>query len=124
MLRGRCHHVIPNSPSSFFTLEGIIINDTNSIVPSAFSYFETSAQPEGETIDYKGIAGLGGANIWIILDGDSVKDITMEYREMRGLGLRAEITNSIRRPTMACRSHAATCMPSEGKCSLAYPSSA
>jgi hypothetical protein len=42
---------------------------------------------EGETIDYKGIAGLSGANIWIILDGDSVEDITMEYREMRGLGL-------------------------------------
>jgi hypothetical protein len=47
---------------------------------SAFSHFRTSEPPEGKT-NYKGIAGLDGANIWVILDGDSVKDIATEYKE-------------------------------------------
>jgi hypothetical protein len=66
---------------------GISINDTNSIVSSAFSHFETSEPLQGETIDYKGVEGLDWANIWITLDSDSVVKIATEYREMRGLGL-------------------------------------
>jgi hypothetical protein len=54
-----------NSKFTEFVLHprGIIINNTNSIVPSAFSYFGTSELLEGETINYKGIAGLSRANI-------------------------------------------------------------
>ncbi|KAH8800510.1 hypothetical protein F5884DRAFT_863223 [Xylogone sp. PMI_703] len=62
---------------------GIFIDDTNSIVPSAFSHFGTSEPLEGKTIDYKGIAGLSRVNIWAMFDGDPVKDIATEYREMR-----------------------------------------
>ncbi|RFU30519.1 hypothetical protein B7463_g5817, partial [Scytalidium lignicola] len=73
-----------SSRSSKFTKlvlhpRGIIINDTSSIVPSAFSHFGTSEPLEGKTIDYKGIAGLSGTNIWVILGGDPVKDIATEY---------------------------------------------
>jgi hypothetical protein len=83
MLHKRYHHIIPSSLSSFFTLERIIINDTNLIVPSTFSHFGTSAPPEGETIDYKGIAGLGGANIYIRPDCASwlfLKGFNTRYR--------------------------------------------
>jgi hypothetical protein len=54
-----------NSKFTKFVLhpQGIIVNDTNSIVPSAFSHFGTSELLEGEMIDYQEIAGLGGANI-------------------------------------------------------------
>ncbi|EEU34837.1 uncharacterized protein NECHADRAFT_88424 [Fusarium vanettenii 77-13-4] len=66
---------------------GILINDTNSIVPNAFSHFGTE-QPEGdEAIDYKMVPGLSGVNIWITLDDDAIKDITNEYKEMRGQNL-------------------------------------
>ncbi|KAI1371401.1 hypothetical protein F4677DRAFT_310087 [Hypoxylon crocopeplum] len=66
---------------------GIFINDTNTIVPSAFSHFRTPQPSPGETIDYTTIPGLAGANIWVSLDGRSVGDIVAEYREMRALNL-------------------------------------
>lgn len=61
-----------------------MINDTNSIVPNAFSHFGTREPEDDEAIDYKRIPGLSGVNIWIMLDDDSIKDITNEYKEMRG----------------------------------------
>ncbi|RTE68649.1 hypothetical protein BHE90_016975 [Fusarium euwallaceae] len=44
---------------------GILINDTNSIVPNAFSHFGTREPENDEAIDYKRIPGLSGVNIWI-----------------------------------------------------------
>jgi hypothetical protein len=65
-------------PSSFCSLEKLYqLDRVERILPNQ--------PPEGETTDYKRIAGLGGANIWITLDDDSVKDIAAEYREMRGV---------------------------------------
>ena len=67
----------------------ITINDTNSIVPSAFAHFGTNEPPDGEVVDYTQLVALGGAahNFWVVLDDDAVGDIAAEYREMRGLGL-------------------------------------
>ncbi|KAL6408566.1 hypothetical protein AUP68_08426 [Ilyonectria robusta] len=65
----------------------IFINDTNSIVPSAFSHFGTGQPEDDETINYKSIAGLNGAHIWVTLDDHAIKDITTEYKEMRGQNL-------------------------------------
>jgi hypothetical protein len=63
MLHKRYYYIILSLLISFFTLKRIIINDTNLIVLSTFSHFGTSVLLEGETIDYKGIVGLGKANI-------------------------------------------------------------
>jgi hypothetical protein len=44
----------------------IIINDTNSITPSAFHHFETRRPPEA----YRTLHGLAGVNLWIMADDD------------------------------------------------------
>lgn len=66
---------------------GIVINDTNIIVPSAFIHFNTTQPPPGETIDYANIPSLCEASIWVSLNDQSIQDIVSEYKEMRGLGL-------------------------------------
>lgn len=66
---------------------GISIDDTNSIVPSAFSHFGTDEPPDGAMVDYRDIAGLGSANVWVTMDDASVKDVAAEFKEMRGMGL-------------------------------------
>ncbi|KAL2113981.1 hypothetical protein VUR80DRAFT_1277 [Thermomyces stellatus] len=64
---------------------GITVDDTNSIVPSAFSRFGTEEPVDATMIDYQGIAGLSSANIWVTMNDDAVRTVAAEYREMRGL---------------------------------------
>ncbi|KAH6871916.1 hypothetical protein B0T10DRAFT_541412 [Thelonectria olida] len=69
---------------------GILINNTNSIVPSAFSHFSTGQPEDDKTINYKSIAGLSGAHIWVTLNNNTIKDIAAKYKEMRGQNLYEE----------------------------------
>lgn len=58
---------------------------TSSIVPSAFHHFETRPPPRTE--GYRGLDGLGGANLWIVADDDWAQRMTIEYKDMKMLGL-------------------------------------
>lgn len=66
---------------------GIVINETNRIVPGVFAHFNTTRPPPGETIDYAKILSLCESNIWVLLNDQSIRNIVAEYREMRSLGL-------------------------------------
>lgn len=58
---------------------GIFVNDTNSIVPTVFSYFDTKKPQEGYNKE------LSGANVWVVME--DFTSVAAEYKEMRSLSL-------------------------------------
>ncbi|KAF3356811.1 hypothetical protein VdG1_03600 [Verticillium dahliae VDG1] len=73
----------PKFPELVLFPRGFVVNDTNTIVPSAFAHFKNEPPKEG----YDKLEGLSDTDIWVG-GGDSwVQSTTDEYKVMKALGL-------------------------------------
>ena len=87
-------------PDAVLSPRRIMINDTNSIVPSAFAHFNTEPPRTG----YDMPDGLSSTNVWVQGDEDWISSTATEYKEMKSMGLCEEEFASIAKEEFLRRS--------------------
>jgi hypothetical protein len=86
----------PKFTGQVLPLREILINDIKSIVPSTCTHFGTAESQDGCDIEYDKLDGLGGANVWLLMDQVAIDAVPAECNEMRGLGLCEQELRSVR----------------------------